>query len=228
MIFNAINLASQVAYNPIGQGIGYALYLVLERARLQNQTQAERIQFETMAGASKAVFARLGEIEFLMVEGITQFRESTSQHLATHETVLGKEVLQVMGARLRSVSITMTFHQFFGNPQDRLAQLRAACEDGKVRQLTFGNGIYDGKYVIESVETTVVQCALDGTPIYATADVVLKEYAEKTIATVERERRTPTPKPKPKPKKVVPFMPKSPVIAYVNGRAYPPEVVEVE
>ncbi len=226
MIFNAINLGSQVAYNPIGQGIGYALYLVLERARLQNQTRAEQLQFETIAGASKAVFARLGEIEFLMVEGITQFRESISQHLATHETVLGKEVVQVMGARLRSVSLTMTFHQFFGNPRERLEQLRAACEDGKVRSLTFGNGIYDGKYVVESVETTVVQCASDGTPIYATADVVLKEYVEKAVATVARERRAP--KPKPKPKKVVPFIPKSPVVAYANGRAYPPEVVEVE
>lgn len=227
MIFNAINLASQIAYNPLGQGIGYALYLILEKSRLNNQVRSEKIRFDVVSGVSKVVFARLGEIEFLMVDGLTSFRESVKHRIAVHESVLGKEVVQMMGAGLREISLSMTFHQFFGDPRERIELVREACEDGKVRRLAFGNGVYDGEYVIESLDSTVVQCAPDGTPIHATADVRLKEYVEKEVATI---RRAPKPKPRsaPKPKQITASIPKGLFVPVVNGRAYPNEVVEVQ
>lgn len=224
-IFGAINLASQVAYNPVGQGVGYALFLILERARLLNQTRFEKeVRFETITGASKAIFARLGEIEFLMVEGLTGFREQVRQRIAIHETAVGKEALQPMGAGIREISLSATFHQFFGDPQSRLEALRAACEDGKARKLAFGNGVYDGEFVIESVETTVMQCAPNGDVIWATADMRLKEHVDKEVLALEKK---PKQKPALKSKKTVLKAPAS-FVPVVRGRPYPYEQVPLE
>jgi phage protein U len=122
------------------------------------------------------MFATLGEIIFLVLTSFQSFRSTSGYRYAEHKVVEAPPRLQWIGDELEKVSIDLRFHAAFTNPAIQMQALQAAAEDHQARALVFGNGVFRGYFVIESLEETHSQLADDGSYIAIEARIELHEW----------------------------------------------------
>jgi phage protein U len=122
------------------------------------------------------MFATLGEIIFLVLTSFESFRSTSEYRYAEHKVVEAPPRLQWIGDELEKISIDLQFHVAFTNPATRMLALQAAAEDHQARALVFGNGVFRGYFVIESLEETHSQLADDGSYIAIDARLELHEW----------------------------------------------------
>jgi phage protein U len=122
------------------------------------------------------MFATLGEIIFVVLTSFQSFRSTSGYRYAEHKVVEAPPRLQWIGDELEKVSIDLRFHAAFTNPAIQMQALQAAAEDHQARALVFGNGVFRGYFVIESLEETHSQLADDGSYIAIEARIELHEW----------------------------------------------------
>jgi phage protein U len=122
------------------------------------------------------MFALLGEIFFAVLTSPEGFRSSSEYRYAQHDVVEAPPRLQWLSNDLQKISLDLGFHLAFTNPSAQMAALRAAAEDHQARALVFGNGVFRGYFVIESIEETHQQLADDGSYIAIAARLELREW----------------------------------------------------
>lgn len=123
------------------------------------------------------MFATLGEITFQTIESPERFVARRKFDYAEHKIAEARPRLQFLAEDLEAIELEMMFHIAFTNPKTQLDLLGAAAEDHQARALVFGNGVHRGYFVIVAIDETDLLSAADGSLIYATARVELKEYA---------------------------------------------------
>jgi phage protein U len=122
------------------------------------------------------MFAALGEITFLVLTSFENFRSTSGYRYAEHKVVEAPPRLQWIGDELEKISIDMRFHAAFTNPAIQMLALHSAAQDHQARALVFGNGVFRGYFVIESLEETHSQLADDGSYIAIEARLELHEW----------------------------------------------------
>src|SRR6516225_2961810 len=131
------------------------------------------------------MFALLGEIFFevtrtpaarLNSKSWESFRSSRDYAYAEHKVVEARPRLQWLAQELEKISLGMSFHIVFVNPQREMDKLHRAAEDHQARALVFGNGVHRGYFVIEAIEETQQVQADDGSYIALEARVELREW----------------------------------------------------
>jgi phage protein U len=123
------------------------------------------------------MFAVLGEIFFEVLTSPQTFRAASEYHFAEHKVVEASPRLQWMAQELEKITLGLGFHVAFTNPATQMNLLYAAAQAHQANPLVFGNGIFRGYFVIESIEETFQQTADDGSYIALEAKVELKQYA---------------------------------------------------
>lgn len=141
------------------------------------------------------MFALLGEILFLVLTSFEALRSSSDYHYAEHKVVEARPRLQWLATELQKISLELGFHVAFTNPATQMNLLRAAAEDHQARALVFGNGMFRGYFVIESIEETFQQLADDGSYIAISARVELREWVPGADFDPFAPPRTATPPP---------------------------------
>ncbi len=111
------------------------------------------------------MYAVLGEIIFDVLTSPQALESARKYDYAEHKVVEDRPRLQWIAADLETLTLELSFHAAFTNPQTQLTLLENAAEDHRARAFVYGNGIHRGYY------------ADDGSLIYATARVTLKEWA---------------------------------------------------
>jgi phage protein U len=122
------------------------------------------------------MYAQLGSIVFDGAFGPTQQQSKVSQSIAQHALIDGKPRLQRLGVGLEELSLDLTLHSSFIDPEAAIAALRSAIEDGEVMPLLNGNGEFVGNFVVSEITNTLVQTDRAGLIILAKVSVSLIEY----------------------------------------------------
>jgi phage protein U len=98
------------------------------------------------------MFAVLGEILFEVLTSPAGFRAQTEYHYAEHQVLEAPSRLQWLADGLQRITLELGFHVAFTNPYLQMTLLYTAAELHGALPLVFGNGIYRGFFVIESIE----------------------------------------------------------------------------
>lgn len=123
------------------------------------------------------MYAVLGEIIFDILTSPQALESARKYDYAEHKVVEDRPRLQWIAADLETLTIELSFHAAFTNPQTQLTLLENAAEDHRARAFVYGNGILRGYFVVSELAEVHRHNADDGSLIYATARVTLKEWA---------------------------------------------------
>lgn len=144
------------------------------------------------------MYAILGEIIFDVLTSPQAFESARKYDYAEHKVVQDRPRLQWIANDLETLTLELSFHAQFTNPQRQLTLLENAAEDHRARAFVYGNGIHRGYFVVSELSEVHRHNADDGSLIYATARVTLKEWA----LSVEVDPAAP-PKPKAPPPGII-------------------------
>lgn len=123
------------------------------------------------------MYGTFGEIVFTGLLSPRDFSTSLRAAYARHELIDGKPRLQRTGTDLEEISITFLFHASFCNPQAQLNALERMLRAGEIAPLTFGDGAYYGRFVLEEYSTNITQQQANGAIIAAEVSASLVEVA---------------------------------------------------
>src|SRR5260370_2460987 len=123
------------------------------------------------------MYAVLGEIIFEVLTSQQALESARKYDYAEHKVVEDRPRLQWIAADLETMTLELSFHAAFTNPQTQLTLLENAAEVPRARAFVSGNGINRGYFVVSELAEVHRHDADDGSLIYATARVTLKEWA---------------------------------------------------
>jgi len=121
------------------------------------------------------MYAQLGTIRFEGQNGFTSFSHARGVNYAQNALINGKPKLQAVGAVLDSISLEITLHSSFTNPEADVLALKTAMENKTVLPLILGNGTVLGYFVIPNFTQTTGFADPIGNLISANLSVELLE-----------------------------------------------------
>jgi phage protein U len=122
------------------------------------------------------MFALLGNIFIQVLTSPQSIRAKTGYHYAEHKVVESAPRLQWTSDGLEKITLQLGFHVLFTNPATQMNLLYLAAETHQALPLVFGNGVFRGYFVIESIEETHQQMADDGSYFALEARMELREW----------------------------------------------------
>lgn len=128
------------------------------------------------------MYAQLGEIQFDGLIGFDSLDQASSANFAEHAVIQGKPRLQKVGDNLDEVKASFSLHSRFCVPEDEIAKLRTAMNDGEVLPFVTGAGDVIGSFVITDLAVKPDQTDKDGKYISVSVDVTLKEFYDPALA----------------------------------------------
>jgi len=127
------------------------------------------------------MYAQLGDIIFEGLKGFTAYRAKYAQQLAQHALIDGKPKLQKTGDALDELTIDMTLHRSFCNPETEIAKLKQYASDGAILTLITGTGETVGNFTVASMDVGVSHTGPTGLLVLSTVSVSLLEAADSDI-----------------------------------------------
>lgn len=122
------------------------------------------------------MYAQLGSIRFEALKGFSGFTDSRATNYAEIARVNRKPNLQRVGEQLQAISISILLHADFSDIESDMEQFEQLRKQGESVPLILGNGNVLGDFLILSISRNIRKTASDGTIIYLTADIEIKEY----------------------------------------------------
>jgi len=123
-------------------------------------------------------YATLGSIRFEGLKSFSELSETKSANYAQIPVIGGKPVLQRIGTDLAEITLGITFHRGFCDPDTEIAALESLRVSGEILPLTTGAGETLGNFVIRSISRDLVQTHTDGTTWEARLSLSLLETAQ--------------------------------------------------
>lgn len=135
------------------------------------------------------MFAQLGYIRFVRPHYVVGIEGTIGFGFAEHPHVEGKPSLQAVGDPLDGRVLDMRFDRSWCDPQAVFDKLMEEAAKKEAMALTFGDGTYEGLFVVTEVTKTFRKTGPDGTLLRLDARLTLKEYVEQDpIATAKRKK----------------------------------------
>jgi phage protein U len=150
------------------------------------------------------MYAQLGNIRFVRPNYFMGVEGTKGFGFAEHPHVQGKPSLQAVGDPLDTKTLDMRFERSWCDPRAVYEKFVAEAAKKQAMALTWGDGTYEGKFVVRELAETVRKTGTDGTLHFLDVRVTLTEYVdEEPIASAKREQiaNAPARKPTGKPTK---------------------------
>ena len=126
------------------------------------------------------MFAQLGNIQFELIQYFESIQSSKTYNYAESARIGKKPKLQFTGESLETFAIKVNFHISFCNPEAEIKKIKQASDSHQALSFVYGNGEYQGKYVITDFNKNPVQTDCLGNIIAIEAQINLKEYVQTT------------------------------------------------
>jgi len=123
------------------------------------------------------MYAVLGDILFEVLTSPTRLESTRGFDYAEHRVVQDRPRLQWIADGLETIALELMLHVAFTSPKTQLDALNAAAQDHQARALVFGNSVHRGYFVLTAISEIHRHDADDGSLIWTTARIELKEYA---------------------------------------------------
>lgn len=124
------------------------------------------------------MFAQLGSIKFEGLRSLDTLSDKIGTNYAEHALIEGKPRLQRVGTNLREFQATGLLHAAFCNPEAEYDALDKARQDAEVLPLVYGNGFYEGDFVITEISRTPENTDAQGNYIALRVSMTLKEFVD--------------------------------------------------
>lgn len=121
-------------------------------------------------------FVCLGDREFVLPTHWSGLKGKDGVDYAEHKVIEGKPVTQYIGDQAEELTVTIELSHRLCDPVSELDRLRGMMAEHKAWPLVFGNGLYKGRYIFTSIDTTTEVTDAAGTPLFVTVEISLKEY----------------------------------------------------
>lgn len=121
------------------------------------------------------MYLQLGDIRFEALLGFESFTDSVEATYAEHQLIGRKPRLQRTGDTLREFNGTIHFHSSFCDPYDEYQKLEAKRVSGEFLPLIYGNGTYEGDFILKSLSRTPNQTDNNGNYVSLTCNITLVE-----------------------------------------------------
>lgn len=131
------------------------------------------------------MFLQLGDYIFEGIKLPQSWAGSFATNYAQIPIIDGKPVVQKTGEKLIEFDITAEFRDEFCTPADEVEALQLYRINGNVLQLTGGDGVNYGRYVITDISIVNVRASNDGYVSAIQASIKLLEY--NTTATTVKQ-----------------------------------------
>jgi phage protein U len=122
------------------------------------------------------MFAELGPVRFQVIGSPQEILSRRRYDYAQHDVVETRPRLQWVGTDLERISFEILMHSSFTDPAAQMAALAGAAAAHLAMPLVFGNGVFRGHFVIESIATRSTQLSAGGNPIAITTRLELREW----------------------------------------------------
>lgn len=122
------------------------------------------------------MYALYGETEFDVVGFFDKLGFKHSVDYAEHKLIDGKPRLQWIADNLDEINVTLVFHTMFCDPTAELNKLKQAMTAHEPAALVFGNGEYNGRFVITEISPEIIHTDPTGNPISSQCQVSFKEF----------------------------------------------------
>ncbi len=122
------------------------------------------------------MFAELGLIRFQVIGSPQEILSRRRYDYVQHNVIEARPRLQWVGTGLERISFEILMHSSFTDPAAQMASLAAAAATHLAMPLVFGNGVFRGYFVIESIATRATQLSAGGNPIAITTRLELLEW----------------------------------------------------
>lgn len=134
------------------------------------------------------MYAQLGNIVFEILKGFDSYDDMKSVNYAEHALIENKPRLQPVGENLDDVNIVISFNRAFCIPENEYNAFVSFMRANEILPFIYGNGNYEGDYVIQSIKKKILNAADDGSFIEITCDLVLKEFYDSDKAKTQRDK----------------------------------------
>lgn len=136
------------------------------------------------------MYCSLGNINFQLLKGFNVFDDEQESVYAQHNLIESKPRLQRMGDALQTFDLSIKFHVAFCNPEVEFDNLNKARVNGTVLALVYGNGYYEGDFVITKIKRSPKQTDNKGSYVEVDLDISILEFYDpnKLITKQEREK----------------------------------------
>jgi phage protein U len=121
------------------------------------------------------MYLQLGDIRFEALLGFESFTDTVEATYAVHELINRKPRLQRTGDTLREFSGTINFHSSFCSPEEEYGKLESKRVSGEFLPLIYGNGTYEGDFIIKSISRSPNQTDRNGNYVSLTCNITLVE-----------------------------------------------------
>jgi len=122
-----------------------------------------------------STYIQLGTVRLDLPTYLAGFSGRATYAYSEHQIIEGKSHLQWTGDGLQTRSLTANLHASFCDPQREYQKLTAAAKRHEALKLFFVRGIFEGDYVITSIERTLTQTDALGVPYAMTLQIELQE-----------------------------------------------------
>lgn len=136
------------------------------------------------------MYLQLGDIKFEALLGFESFTDSIEATYAEHALINRKPHLQRTGDGLKEFTGKINFHSSFCVPENEHQKLENKRFTGEIMPLIYGNGKYEGDYILVSITRTPLQTDPTGAYVYITCDISLKEAGGFRTAAQRQEQAT--------------------------------------
>lgn len=134
-------------------------------------------------------FCQLGNIKFQRPHYVTGHEYTKSFGFSERTRLEGKSRLQSTGDALDVRTLDMVFHWLWCDPRASLGLLESEAAKKQAMALTFGEGTFEGRFVVTEIVGTHQHAGPDGQVRWITARVSLKEWVDDDpIVTAQRQK----------------------------------------
>lgn len=154
------------------------------------------------------MFLQLGTYKFDGIKLPQNWGGSFATNYAQIPIINGKPVVQKIGEKLVEFDITAFFSDEFCTPTSEVDALQLLRRNGTICQLTGGDGVNYGRYVITEISVTNTRAFSDGYVSQITASIKLLEYNTTDTTIKQTGKALSNQKPVPETP-IAPLIPKS-------------------
>jgi phage protein U len=135
------------------------------------------------------MFAQLGTIQFNLITYFSFIEELKKKGYSELRRLQNKPRLQKKGDDLDRITIQLKFHNSFCDPAYEFNRLKEAADKDEALPFVYGNGVYQGNYIIEQIKSNTKQTDSRGGIIAIEVELQLVEYVEDDPITIKKIKK---------------------------------------
>ncbi len=134
-------------------------------------------------------YCQLGYLKFQLTTYFTGHEYTKNFGFSERQRIQGKSRMQAIGDALDTRTLDMRFHWLWCDPRASVTKLEEVAARKEAQSLTFGDGTYEGRFVVTAIVGTHQHENTDGQVLWIDARITLKEWVDDDPAVTAKRQK---------------------------------------